>query len=439
MKRRKTTSPVGKFYAKVAQAAFNNGWKGIHKDPNVRSWTVLTGEYTGTWTFEQKLDRLDRMIRISYAATIGNDINVSAKRRDGSKNKGVVKATHIRFMLREKMWGKYPQLSETTSQWHRVDSTWISCRTPVDRGDSMRAMLEQANVSLEEWATHSYALDSLRQAAKIWKKFSSHKDRVAYSRKFFSCHSPYAALPSWVKRVAKWKKVVNKVSRLDSIRYMPKHWNQNYCLESQWGHRQYTDDLPRREQIEFAVAEFMNNKTRWTLTRKILAGRCSFEVWNWAETNRDNIEGALGRRIRHYLENENFSGLMRHHDELARIEEARMYQLEDDRSKKQMFIANKWREECPWQDSGKTYSFVVEVLRTVEEIRKEGDRQNHCVGTYAYMTNCYLLSLLHEDGTRTTAQIAPDGKILQHQGVRNSTPSQVAHANLSKYLRDQQQ
>ena len=415
--KKKTTSPVGKFYAKVAWAAFSNGWKGIHKGTNKRSWTVLTGEYAGQWTFEQKVDQIDRKIRISYSATIDNAVDFSSRRRDGSLNKGIAAALLIRHTLLKELKEKHSQL-------------------PAAGSDSMRVMLEQANVNFEEWATHDHALDSLDQAAKIWIKFSSHKDRVAYSKKFFACHSPYAALPSWVKRIAKWKKVVSGVIKLNSIRYMPKHWNQKYSLERQpfaWDVGPV--DLPTMEQIEFATEGFVKSKTPWTLSRKILADGCTFEVWDWAETNRDNIEGALGRRIRHYLESENFSGLMRYHDELAAIQERLMYQLQDEMSKKRMLVADKWREECPWQNSEANFSFVVEVLRTTEEIRKEGDRQNHCVGTYAFVTNCYLLSLLHEDGVRTTAQVTPYGDVLQHKGACNERTTRRQELNLKRYLR----
>lgn len=76
----------------------------------------------------------------------------------------------------------------------------------------------------------------------------------------------------------------------------------------------------------------------------------------------------------------------------------------------------------------------VTVLRTYSDLHTEGRECRHCVAAYAERVRdrkCVIVRVLAPDGTRSTAEIVR-GKVTQHRGPRNESPSPACIELLGK-------
>jgi hypothetical protein len=129
-----------------------------------------------------------------------------------------------------------------------------------------------------------------------------------------------------------------------------------------------------------------------------------------------------------------------YHDILMTLELRRQQQERDEAAAIEYAKGQLFRNSCPWEDRGIPYEFTVKVLRTEADLIQEGDEMRHCIGTYARRTGTWFLSMRHRrqpdgaEGARTTAEVQPDGRIIQHVGFANKNASWEEGNALRIYL-----
>jgi len=75
-------------------------------------------------------------------------------------------------------------------------------------------------------------------------------------------------------------------------------------------------------------------------------------------------------------------------------------------------------------------------LLTSAQLVREGEELQHCVGTYGPAVErrqCSILAL-HVRGHRSTVELAPDGRVLQHHGPQNASPHELCERVLARIL-----
>jgi hypothetical protein len=451
MTRRKRTpaktnlSPIGKFYKKVADATLNrNGWKGICPKAEgslEATWTVLSGEYTGTWKFSRSQPGI---CKISYSPKLKPEIEFNniyrlspGTKLENKRKEGLCKLLGARADRIEEIYRANPDLS----QWPCSHSTSMRIRLTHD-WDEVYAMFEQAGKRIADWeylGTKCWQ-DNLMKAATIWRSFSSHKDRVRYSNEFLACNSPLKALPSWVKRVGRWKDLVNHDAEcIKLMRYMPRDWwvsHKVWSWQDRLGEYYEGRGYERCEYLDLnnEANKFKQGKVPWTVARKVMRAGCSAEVFTWAKACAESAPGKDGRKIRRALLTGNYKVLAGYHDVLMALELRRQQQERDEAAAIEYAKGQLFRNSCPWEDRGIPYRLTVKVLRTEADLIQEGDEMRHCIGTYARKTGTWFLSMIHENGNRTTAEVQPDGCIIQHVGFANKNASWEEGNALRRYL-----
>jgi len=76
-------------------------------------------------------------------------------------------------------------------------------------------------------------------------------------------------------------------------------------------------------------------------------------------------------------------------------------------------------------------------LCTPAMLVREGESMSHCVGSYASAVEGgqSVILALNVTGHRSTAEITPSGRVLQHRGPHNSDPHPLCQRVLERFLR----
>jgi hypothetical protein len=78
----------------------------------------------------------------------------------------------------------------------------------------------------------------------------------------------------------------------------------------------------------------------------------------------------------------------------------------------------------------------MRALVTPAALAQEGHEMGHCVGGYSYAVEQgqSVILALNVAGHRSTAEVAPDGRLIQHRAMHNGEPHPLCETVLSRFL-----
>lgn len=385
------------FTKKIFEASLNgNGWDN-HSKHNTTYRVVFTGEMTGSWT----ICREGPQIRVTWSPSFGVAL-------EGKKAKALID------------WRS--EAIERLYQWlnsclHQATYNKMNNHANITlQPETLLLLAGHNDVTyldvLEKIAENPNRVYSLQDYFRSMRRFSSHKDRVKFSKKFYETWSIYKSVPPWVKRVPKWKDFfkADLYQPLDRIKYLPVTWYLPRADWSPWDYTQSTAETMRRNKIPVTIA-------RELLHTAILDSNCTgssmvYDAYKMAR----NIDHAFlagqrnGREILEALNNRKWAKLFRYHDRLSEIQ--REYYRTTNTQNNEDAVEH--HKKCNWNHPS------VRVLITKEDFIKEGTTMQHCIAGYHNNIRHWFAHISTEDG-ESSVMITTNGTLVQHYGVRNKT------------------
>ena len=319
------------FYGKVIRAGEETGWRTPRQwkgNPDFRPASmdfekyilVSEGEYVGMWHFRRGMatggiltyayydffevnKELDEFLnhqytnlRISREQHLEHYLQWSRliQREMGTERSKLYDITlpdhiaELERLVKQEKASRIPSHQNEDERYLISNAEWEQ-RSFQKPEMGMRAIVfaERAGIKPEELIMLLKAVplrgNSLKAAISYCWKFTSHKDRVRFSKKFFETWSVNKSMPRWIKQIQKWKTLLDGPMfnglRLDELRVLAPKWlnafpnlhgfDHPHCgLDTMWSTRGFAKVLRASVQEEAQRRQPHGLRCKYNLTQK---------------------------------------------------------------------------------------------------------------------------------------------------------------------------
>lgn len=382
---------IRKFVDQLFTERFKNGWQ-MKEGRGSYTMTILTGEYTGTWS----IVRADGITKVRYSADLATCVRAKGKlvhlfkwRCDYIEHRSTkYKHPNFDFVAPTRIWYIISQMAGIG---------W----------EMMQKHLE---------AEPRRVMDS-HILMKTLGQLKSHKDRVKFAKKYVETWSVKKSLPKWAKRVPAPK---NLDYNLDEVPWYPTNWMEEPGLSSmlaRWGRGYRIKVTVTREIIKAAIghksAEALHYRDMLEIVHRMI--------------NDPEILQAIpdGREILATWEKQRWVHLFNMDQ---RIQVAYREFLS------RMITEGESKAEAKHREFNHPLPPGVRQLITKQDFIDEGKLMEHCVASYFGKTDSWYFNT-----GNATLQVTRKGCIVQHRGLHNSKISSEEAAigyEIAKMLTD---
>lgn len=402
---------------------YGNGWECWGKDKRVKTFTVLSGKYVGTWSFHPN--------KVTY--NLGFDIGHCT----GKLQKLASYRHNLITEHRDQLAKRFKYLNY---YYHSDNTLYIASELsnyPIHKIE-------------EDIKIYPDRINILEQFLKIFRQIKNLNNRIKFATKFFQTWSIYQALPKCFKRVANWKDHITNINYINgAYQILPAGYNIKTIMPD---HRLFS--LSHRENIPKNVLNFLNRvTTKRHIIQTFISSSQKNSIFDLIEQK--SINDLNNTLIYYYyipreffqfydpkfqyfeqlILNKKWHKIISLHDEIVRIQ--RDYydhyynNAQEDYNSKKRKAANDFYANCPFKDTNS-----ITYFRNKEQFDNEGKEMQHCVGTYFNMMKSYCGHFTYKNNPYTFEISTNTFKLLQLRGPGNLYPDEEVFNAFSIYLKN---
>lgn len=407
------------FFRTIAkEILYGNGWECWGKDKQVKTFTVLSGKYVGTWSFHPN--------KVTYGFDFDIGHSTGKLRKLASYRQNLITEHRNQLAKRFKYLSYYYRSSNTLYIASELSNY------PIHKIE-------------EDIKIYPDRINILEQFLKIFRGIRNLNNRIKFATKFFQTWSIHQALPKCFKRIANWKDYITNINYLNGeYQILPTGYNVELSISYQIFSFSYVQNISKnilnflnRVTTKRHIIQTFISSTQKNSIFDLINQRCIYDLINtiiyYYNIPREFYQfyHPKFQYFEQLILNKKWHKIISLHNEIVTIQRDYFDHAEANYSSKKRKAADDFYANCPFKDTD-----LITYFRNKEQFDNEGKEMQHCVSTYFNMMKSYCGHFTYNNNPYTFEISTDASRLLQLRGPGNLYPDQEVFNAFCIYLKN---